>query len=127
MAVHPARPQDRRCRRQRDGQLRPGDQHLLVRRLSNHSIPSLRNSERIHMATDAFIQIQGCEGESTDKNHSNWTEIQDWTWGVEQPTTGTASTGGARTSGRLTNEPFVFTAMIDAAYPKLLTNCCKGT
>lgn len=79
------------------------------------------------MATDAFIQIQGCDGESTDKNHSNWIEIQNFNWDVAQPSLTTASTAGSRTSQRVTVAPFTFTQVLDAAYPKLLTNCCKGS
>jgi type VI secretion system Hcp family effector len=78
------------------------------------------------MAKDMFIQITDCEGESTDKKHEKWIEIESWNWGVEQPTSGGSSTAGAITSQRVTHMPFVFTCKLDSAYVKLLKASCQG-
>ena len=78
------------------------------------------------MAKDMFIQIKDCDGESTDKNHTNWIEMESWSWGCEQPASGSVSTGGARTSQRVQHRPFVFTHPIDAASSRLIQACCKG-
>jgi type VI secretion system secreted protein Hcp len=78
------------------------------------------------MAKDAFIKIADCDGESTDKNHTKWIEIEDFAWDVEQPVSGSGSNAGAMTSQRVEVKPFVFKQKIDAAYPKLVQACCKG-
>jgi type VI secretion system secreted protein Hcp len=78
------------------------------------------------MAKDSFIHIKDCDGESTDTNHKNWIEMDSFTFGADQPSSGGASTGGAMTSERVEISPFKFTQRIDAAYPKLLQACCQG-
>ena len=41
------------------------------------------------MAFDAFLKIEGIEGESTDKTHPGEIEIESFSWGVAN--TGTAA------------------------------------
>lgn len=79
------------------------------------------------MALDAFIQIEGIEGESTDDKHKNWIEVETYFLGCLQASSGKVSTGGSMTASRAQLKPFVFTHLIDKATAKLQEACCKGT
>ncbi|MDP3668580.1 MAG: type VI secretion system tube protein Hcp, partial [Telluria sp.] len=46
------------------------------------------------MAIDAYLQIEGIKGESADSAHPGWIEATGISWGVHQPKSATASTGG---------------------------------
>ena len=37
-------------------------------------------------ARDVFLKIQDIEGESQDKDHKGWIELESWSWGAEPPT-----------------------------------------
>lgn len=52
------------------------------------------------MAIDAYLQIDGIKGESTDSAHQGWIEVTGISWGVHQPKSATASTGGGHTAER---------------------------
>jgi len=76
---------------------------------------------------DYFIKIDQIPGESTDEKHKDEIEVLDYRFGMEHGDTGSTSTGGARTGGRIRHEPFVFSKVIDKASPKLLEKACDGT
>jgi type VI secretion system secreted protein Hcp len=78
------------------------------------------------MAQDAFIQIKDHDGESTDKGHEKWIEIENWFWGVDQPSAGSRSTGGAATSERVSHLPFTFSYRMDKSTTPLTKACCQG-
>ena len=44
---------------------------------------------------DAFLKINGIEGESQDDKHKNQIEILSYSFGASQTATGAASSGGA--------------------------------
>ena len=46
------------------------------------------------MAIDVYLQIDGIKGESLDDKHKDWIECSSVAWGVLQPRSATASTGG---------------------------------
>ena len=79
------------------------------------------------MALDAYIQIDGIEGESTDDKHKNWIEVDAYYLGSKQAVSGKVSTGGSMTASRTELKPFVFTHVIDKATPKLHEACTKGS
>ncbi|NOY76009.1 MAG: type VI secretion system tube protein Hcp [Kiritimatiellaeota bacterium] len=79
------------------------------------------------MALDAFIQIEGIEGESTDDKHKNWIEVDSYCLGAKQASSGKVSTGGSMTASRTELKPFTFTHVIDKATPKLQEACTKGS
>ena len=60
------------------------------------------------MAFDAFMKVDGIDSESTDDKHKGWIEILSFSFGVAQNTSGSASSGGARSAER---------ADIEAALP----------
>ena len=73
------------------------------------------------MAFDAFLKIEGIEGESTDKTHPGEIEIDSFSWGV----TNTGNVGGGGT-GRAVPEDFHFTAPLSKASPNLMLACATG-
>ncbi|HME68907.1 MAG TPA: type VI secretion system tube protein Hcp [Myxococcota bacterium] len=78
------------------------------------------------MAYDAFLKIDGIESESTDGKHEKWIEVLSFSWGVSQATSGSASSGGARSAERADMSDFSIVKSIDKASPKLKLACFKG-
>ena len=78
------------------------------------------------MAIDAFLKIDGIDGESTDQAHQAWIEVLSWSWGVSQPgqrmTTGT----GLVNTGKPSFQVFTIGKRIDKASPKLFLGCATG-
>lgn len=79
------------------------------------------------MAFDAFLKIDGIPGESTDDKHKDWIEILSYGWGVSQPSSGAASTGGGASAERADFQDFTISKTIDKASPKLFLACADGT
>lgn len=79
------------------------------------------------MGFDAFIKIDGIEGESTDDKHKGWIEILSYGMAVSQPTGGVVSTAGGGTSQRANFAEFAFTKVLDKASPKIALACASGT
>jgi type VI secretion system secreted protein Hcp len=76
------------------------------------------------MAFDAFLKIEGIDGESTDKAHPSEIEIQSFSWGVEN--TGSAGGGGGGGAGKATPQDFHFTSATSKASPSLMLACATG-
>ena len=77
------------------------------------------------VATDIFVKIEGIQGESMDKRHSNWIDAESITHLIEQKVHSVAATGG-RSGGRADFGDFVVHKEIDKASPKLNLRCAKG-
>lgn len=76
------------------------------------------------MAYDAFLKIEGVDGESTRDKHEGEIEILSFSWGVSNPTTiGTGSGAGA---GRASLTSFNVMKKSDKASPKLFQHCAQG-
>jgi type VI secretion system secreted protein Hcp len=78
------------------------------------------------MAIDVYLQIDGIKGESTDDKHKDWIECTSVNWGVSQPRSATASTGGGHTAERCEHKEVTFTKLADLASPILLQTCSAG-
>ncbi|HAV35497.1 MAG TPA: type VI secretion system tube protein Hcp [Massilia sp.] len=78
------------------------------------------------MAIDVYLQIDGIKGESTDDKHKDWIECTAVTWGVKQPRSATASTGGGHTAERCEHEEVVIDKLADLSSPVLLQTCSAG-
>nr|WP_315189146.1 type VI secretion system tube protein Hcp [uncultured Albidiferax sp.] len=78
------------------------------------------------MAIDVYLQIDGIKGESTDDKHKDWIECLSVDFGVLQPKSATASTGGGHTAERCEHKDIVFTKLADLATPLLLQNSSSG-
>ncbi len=79
------------------------------------------------MAFDAFIKIDGIEGESTDDKHQSWIEIQSFGCGHSQTVSKTASSVGGASAERADFQDFYFEKFLDKATPKLALACADGT
>ena len=78
------------------------------------------------MAFDAFLNIDGVPGESTDDKHKGWIEVLSFSHGETQPSSATASSAGGGTTERVTVEDLTITKHIDKASAKLHELCCNG-
>ncbi len=78
------------------------------------------------MAIDVYLYIDGIKGESADDRHKDWIECKSVNWGVEQPKSATASTGGGHTAERCEHQDIVLHKLADLASPILLQTCAAG-
>lgn len=78
------------------------------------------------MASDVYLQIDGIKGESEDSAHQGWIEVTSATWGVLQPKSATASTGGGHTAERCEHRNLTITKLADLASPVLMQTCSAG-
>ena len=75
---------------------------------------------------DAYLQIDGIKGESTDDKHKDWIEVSNVLYAVNQPRAESVSTAGGHTSGRVELYPLSFKKLADIASPVLLQTCATG-
>lgn len=78
------------------------------------------------MAIDVYLQIDGIKGESQDDKHKDWIECASVNWGLIQPRSATASTGGGHTAERVELEEVTFSKMADLSSPILMQTCAMG-
>jgi type VI secretion system secreted protein Hcp len=78
------------------------------------------------MAFDAFLKIDGIDGESQDDKHKDWIEILSYSSGASQPGAGARSSGGAASAERVNLQDFSVVHTLDKASPKLFVHCCNG-
>jgi len=78
------------------------------------------------MALDAYLQIEGIKGESTDSKHKDWIEVAEVSWNVHQPRATTVSTAGGHTSGRASLSDLSFKKLADLSSPILQQTCAMG-
>ncbi len=78
------------------------------------------------MAFDAFLKIQGIQGDSQDEAHKQWMEVSEFRHGISQPAGGVASAQGVHTGGRADHDEFRITKRLDSASPTLSMYCCNA-
>lgn len=78
------------------------------------------------MAIDVYLQIDGIKGESQDDKHKDWIEITSAQWGVTQPRSATASTGGGHTAERCELRSITLTKLADLSSPILMQTSAAG-
>jgi type VI secretion system secreted protein Hcp len=76
------------------------------------------------MAFDAFLKIEGIEGESTDKTHPGEIEVSSFSWGVSNPTS--IGSGGGGSTGKAVLQDFHFGMPTSKASPNLMLACATG-
>jgi type VI secretion system secreted protein Hcp len=74
-------------------------------------------------AFDAFLKIDGVEGESTDDQHKGEIVIEAWSFGATQTL---AAGGGARATGKSCLSEFRLVKLVDKASPALLSATMTG-
>jgi len=78
------------------------------------------------MAIDVYLYIDGIKGESADDRHKDWIECKSVSFGVDQPKSATASTGGGHTAERCEHRDIVISKLADLSSPILLQTCSAG-
>jgi type VI secretion system secreted protein Hcp len=73
---------------------------------------------------DAFLKIEGIDGESADAKHKGDIQLESFSWSEHQ--TGTAGTGGGLGAGKVAMQDFHITKKVDKASPKLMVACADG-
>jgi type VI secretion system secreted protein Hcp len=76
------------------------------------------------MAFDAFLELDGVDGESTRKGFEGQIELLSFNLGAHNPSTIGAGGGGG--AGKVSLTPFVLTKVTDKASPTLFQACCTG-
>ncbi|RJG19101.1 Hcp family type VI secretion system effector [Massilia cavernae] len=78
------------------------------------------------MSIDVYLSIDGIKGESADSEHQGWIEVTSAQWGVIQPRSPTASTGGGHTAERCEHRTLSFSKLADLASPILMQTASMG-
>lgn len=76
------------------------------------------------MAFDAFIKLEGIEGEATRKGFEKQIEILSFSWGASNPTT--IGSGGGGGGGKASLSPINIMKKSDKSSPLLFQACCQG-
>jgi len=76
------------------------------------------------MPYDAFLKLEGVEGESTRSGFEGQIEIESVDFGAENPTS--MGPGSGRGSGKVSLRPISVTKLADSASTQLFTACCTG-
>jgi type VI secretion system secreted protein Hcp len=79
------------------------------------------------MGFDAFLKIDGIDGESTDEKHSGWIELIRFGISVRQVVSTTASSSGGASAERTDFSDFKIRKLLDKSSPKLALACAAGT
>jgi len=74
---------------------------------------------------DYFLKLDGIQGESQDKGHTNEIALHSWSLGATNR--GSAGMGGGMGSGKVDMGDVTFTKQVDKSGPKLFNYCCTGT
>jgi type VI secretion system secreted protein Hcp len=76
------------------------------------------------MAFDAFLQLDGIKGESTDKDHKDWIQLLSYSQSISQPVVPVRGGGGG--VGAPAHQEFFVTKRVDSASPLLYEACATG-
>ncbi|MBB5352798.1 type VI secretion system secreted protein Hcp [Haloferula luteola] len=75
-------------------------------------------------AIDAYMKIDGVEGEATDSEHQKWVELSSVSFAVARPVTFTST--GLTSDGRPSQSSLVISKVVDKASPPLFLKCLQG-
>lgn len=78
------------------------------------------------MASDAFLEIDGIKGESTDKEYKDQIEVLSYSWGVSQAASGTASSSGGGSVARADFQDLSIVKELDSASTLISKACWSG-
>lgn len=73
---------------------------------------------------DYFLKLDGIDGESVQKGHEKWIEIQSFSWGMSN--SGSAGHGSGGGAGKVSFQDFHFVARTGIQSPTLLTATGTG-
>jgi type VI secretion system Hcp family effector len=72
-----------------------------------------------------FLKVGSIKGQSTDKDHKDWIEIESFSHGFSQPTNPSIS-GQSRTIEKATHSNITVTKMTDVSTTSLIKACWNG-
>lgn len=78
---------------------------------------------------DIYVQFKGryaIDGESKDKDHAKWLEVNSWAHDIRQPKSATASTAGGHSAERCEHGDMIFTKDLDLTSPKIWEAASAG-
>ena len=73
--------------------------------------------------SDYLLKIDTIDGESTQKGHEKWIELNSWSWGVSQTNIGSQSSGAG--AGKVSISSFNIMKRVDSASPPLFLRCAQ--
>ena len=73
-------------------------------------------------SVDYYLEIDGIEGESADRGHEKWINLESWGFAATQAKTG----GGGGGAGKVIVQDFHFDKHVDKASPKLFESLTNG-
>ena len=73
---------------------------------------------------DAFLKLDGIEGESTDHKHKGEIQLESFSWGAQQ--VGSTDTGGGGGAGKVSFQDFSFTAKVGIQSPQIFGALANG-
>jgi len=76
------------------------------------------------MAFDAFLKIEGIEGDSQSKSHPGHIEVESFSWG--ETNAGGPGKGTGAGAGKVQMQDFHFQMKTSKASPVLMTSCASG-
>ncbi len=76
------------------------------------------------MAVEAFLKIDGIDGESPASGHEDEIDVLSWSWGAHQ--SGTMHHGRGGGTGKVSVQDLAVTKWVDKATPNLWKYCCNG-
>ncbi len=74
--------------------------------------------------SDYLLKIDTIDGESTQKGHEKWIELQSWSWG--ESNSGSSGVGSGAGSGKVSMQDFHFVMEYGISSPKLFGACATG-
>jgi type VI secretion system secreted protein Hcp len=75
------------------------------------------------MPADMFLKLDTIVGESEDREHPGWIEVDSFSWGLANAG---SFGGGGSGGGRTTFQDFHFTMVFQKVSPVLFLSCAKG-
>jgi type VI secretion system secreted protein Hcp len=75
------------------------------------------------MPFNAYLKIDGIDGESRDRNHKGEIDVLAFSWGIKQAVSQTGGGGGA---GKAQISDFQIVKSLDIASPQLFAAVCTG-
>jgi len=73
-------------------------------------------------ANSYYLQIDGINGDSTDRNHKNWIDVDSFSWGLTMITSGS----GGQSVGKVSFSDLAWTQPVDSSTPRWFIDVATG-
>ena len=78
------------------------------------------------MALDAYLQLDGIQGEATEDNHKNWIQLTQIAHGIAQQASKNPPGGQRATTANSQHDAIQVVKKVDKSTPLLHQQCCSG-